>query len=211
MYTHEYLRKVYSTGGNGFIHWLSQILYHCWKGEWRTKGVQQSALSVYTNGNTVHTDEMFTAATSYNNNSKHCLLFLCGIKNCLKFQSTTDWFFCVKHVFKFLTLVTFNPYHHKPMKYVPLLSLFLEAEWAHTVFVLIKTFHLTSSQQKTSISKAEFWYILNVRFKSLAKKHGFKSEEVLKELLSKVVLFFPSLTSFETCSNRIKLLTAGSL
>lgn len=33
----------------------------------------------------------------------------------------------------------------------------------------------------------------------------FQFKEVLKELMSKVVLFFPSLTSFETCSNRIRL------
>lgn len=50
-----------------------------------------------------------------------------------------------------------------------------------------------------------------MKFKSLAKKHRFKLEDVLKELVSKVVLYFPSLNSFETCSNRIKLSTAGSL
>lgn len=47
--------------------------------------------------------------------------------------------------------------------------------------------------------KTQFLYhILNKKFKSLAKKQGFKLEEALKELVSKVVLFFPSLTSFET-------------
>ena len=48
--------------------------------------VQQSAVSFYTNGDTIHADEMLAAVTSYNNNSKHCLLFPHGIKNCLYFN-----------------------------------------------------------------------------------------------------------------------------
>lgn len=55
------------------------------------------------------------------------------------------------------------------------------------------------------------YYILNRRFKSLAKKNTLKLEEVSEELVSKVVLLLPKLTSFEICSNRIKLSTMGSL